>query len=605
VNFLKFQQLALYISCKLWIIERNDILHLFKPPMIPFPSLFLYKKISCAMSRFYLAAVVLVSLNACSAINELTGQNSAETETVTALETEPGIQTGESMLIEDLVSTAIDSGELDIENTRPAEEQVILPITPAVAMTANRVVEREINDYLQNRQRLLQLWIERGQLWFPMIEHIFAEEGVPDELKYLALGESALNPVARSSAGAAGMWQFMPATARGEGLRVDSWIDERMDPELSTRAAAKHLKILYDVYGGNWHLALAGYNCSYRCISRAVERAGGSIENPPSFWEIYPYLPRQTRNFIPKFIAAAMIVSDPERFGIQVEDIGQEYTYDLAHVSGMMSMETAAELAGTDLTTIRNLNPSVRRATLPDSAEAFPLKIPPGTYQRFVRTFNNLPEDEKVSPTEYSVRPGDTLAGIAERFQTSISELQAVNNIRTHLIYPDQNLLIPGTGISNDIALVNREPRSRNFGDTLYRPIKLNEGFQLVEQAGSSPENPLIAVSLSDDVVDDLVIPTIYNVRSGDTLGQISERFDVSIRDIQIWNNIRGTLIYPGQELTLHTSATEVSPTVYRVRRGDNLAAIARRFGVSVDNLKRLNGLNSDLIFPGQDLQVN
>ena len=175
------------------------------------------------------------------------------------------------------------------------------PVEPAVTMTANRVVELEINDYLQNRRNLLKIWIERGQIWFPMIETIFAEEGIPDELKYLALGESSLNPNAISYAGAAGMWQFMPATGRSEGLHVDSWIDERRDPELSTRAAAKHLKTLYESYSGNWHLALAGYNCSYRCINRAVNRTGGSIENPPSFWEIYPYLPQQTRNFIPKF----------------------------------------------------------------------------------------------------------------------------------------------------------------------------------------------------------------------------------------------------------------------------------------------------------------
>ncbi len=298
-------------------------------------------------------------------------------------------------LVEELVNSAGFSGDRDLENILldpiPSEPEIIQPVVPTIAMTANRVVELEINDYLQNRRNLLKLWIERSRLWFPMVESIFAEEGIPDELKYLALGESALNPTARSSAGAAGMWQFMPATARSEGLRVDSWIDERMDPELSTRAAAKHLKRLHEIYSGNWHLALAGYNCSYRCISRAVNRAGGSIENPPSFWEIYPYLPRQTRNFIPKFIAAALLISDPELYGIQVDDLGEEYTYDVVMVNGMLSLESAASLAGVDLPTIRNLNPSVRKATLPDSTESFPLKIPAGSYQNFVNAFAALP----------------------------------------------------------------------------------------------------------------------------------------------------------------------------------------------------------------------
>jgi len=555
--------------------------------------------------NFSLPLILLLSLSACASFDDMLTAKSTLDQTAIS-ENEQAIQ---EPLIEDLVNAANDSGERDIVST-PDEDAIqapvpIQPVTPTVAMTANRVVEREINDYLQNRRNLLRIWIERGQIWFPMIEQIFGEEGIPDELKYIALGESSLNPTARSSAGAVGMWQFMPATARGEGLRVDTWLDQRMDPELATRAAAKHLKILYDSYSGNWHLALAGYNCSYRCISRAVQRAGGSIENPPSFWEIYPYLPRQTRNFIPKFIAAALIVSDPERFGIQVDNLGQEYTYDVVLVEGMLSLETAAELAGVDLASIRRLNPSVRKASLPDTTEAYPLKIPAGTYERFVRAFELLPEEEKSSPSEYQVRSGDTLAAIARQFQTSVSELQAFNGIRNHLIYPGQNLMIPGTGITTDIAILSETARTVHYGQAMYRPIKLNEGFQIVEQAGSSEEEPLMAISLSDEVIDELVVPTIYNVRAGDTLGQIAERFDVSIRDIQVWNNIRGTTIFINQELTLHTAATAPSQQSYRVQRGDNLASIARRFGISVDNLKRLNGLNSDLIFPGQDLQIN
>jgi len=571
------------------------------------PNSFLQWRFSACLSSRTMVLVSSLMLAACSSVGAPENNNQANLAI-------PGVQNNEQV-VEGLVSSAGNSGDKDIENillegvplNPVVEPEIIQPIEPTVAMTANRVVELEINDYLQNRRNLLKLWIERGRIWFPMIETIFAEEGIPDELKYLALGESSLNPNARSYVGAAGMWQFMPATARGEGLRVDSWVDERRDPELSTRAAAKHLKTLYESYSGNWHLALAGYNCSYRCISRAVNRAGGSIENPPSFWEIYPYLPQQTRNFIPKFIAAALIVSDPELYGIHVEDLGQEYTYDSMLINGMLSLENAAVLAGVDLATIKSLNPSIRKATLPDSSKPFPLKIPAGSYQRFINAFSSLPEEQKIAPAEYTIRSGDTLDSIARRFETSVAELQAINNIRNHLIFPEQKLMIPGRGINTSISVATNDNvvGTIHYGDSIYRPIRLAEGFQLVEQAGSTPDNILMAVSLSDDVVDELVVPTIYQVHRGDTLSQIAERFDVSVRDIQNWNNIRGTTIYARQELTLHTAASAPSPQLYKVQRGDNLAAIARRFGLTVDNLKRLNGLNNDLIFPGQDLQLN
>jgi len=519
----------------------------------------------------------------------------------------------QAQIVETLVSGAGDLGDADIDGLQRepvTEEDAVLqaqqtePLTPTINMTANRVVERAINDYLQNRQTLLKIWIERSHTYFPMIEEIFAEEGVPDELKYLALGESSLRPTVRSSAGAVGMWQFMYGTARSSGLEINTYVDERRDPEKATRAAARHFKELYDSYNGNWEMVLAGYNCSYRCITRAARRAGKSIEDNPSYWEIYPFLPRETRGFVPKFVAAALIVSNPEMYGIQTEDFGQEITYDIAEINGMLSIEAAAMLTGTDEATIRALNPELLKASLPDQAEPYSLRIPLGTFDRFVRTFDSLPQEEKVSPSEYIIVRGDTLDRIARSFDTSVDELRSVNGIRGHLIHPGQKLLIPGTGISTTIALASREKKSVAYGENQFKPIKLRDEFQLVELSGSTESAPLMAVTLSPDVEDNLMIPTIYKVRGGDTLGIIAERFNVSVRDIQQWNNVRGTTIYINQELTIHSvGATPV--TTYRVQRGDNLSMIARRFGVSIENIKRWNGLRNNLIFPGQDLSIN
>lgn len=496
----------------------------------------------------------------------------------------------------------------------PAEIQ---PMVTTVPMTPNRIVERTINDFLQNRRGMLQSWVGRSQTYFPMIEQIFAEEGVPDELKYIALGESGLNPIAGSPAGAVGMWQFMPETGRSEGLRVDQWVDERRDPEKSTRAAARHLQALYESYNGRWHLALAGYNCSYRCITKAVEKAGHSMDAAPSFWDVFQNLPKETREFIPRYIATALIVSNPEMYGIQVEDLGQELAYDVVHVQGMLSLEEAARLAGTDLPSIRSLNPALLKSTLPPAdAEPYALKLPLGTYDHFIANFNQSAPTATAAEGEYVVKNGDTLGLIAQRHKITVVELQAVNGIAGHLIRVNQRLRIPGMGGVSNVQLASTERLEVNYGKAEFKPIKLAEEFQLVHQSGSKPGAPLLAVSLNlnEAELDEgalSLVPTIYKVRPGDTVGGIAKRYGVSVASIQQGNNIRNNMIFPNQELTIHSATNIVDPPqtpggvlTYKVQPGDSLYEIALRYNQSVDAIKRLNGLSNDVIRPGQSLQL-
>lgn len=534
-----------------------------------------------------------------------------------AAETVAQLSSNQTPVIERLVYEAAASRRQQLEQA-PAEdpETPIEPVTATIPMTPNRIVERTLNDYLQNRRSVLQVWASRGQIYFPMIEQIFAAEGIPDELKYLALGESGLNPTARSSAGAVGMWQFMPVTARGEGLRVDSWVDERRDPEKATRAAARHIKALHEDYNGRWHLALAGYNCSYRCITRAINRAGGSIDEPPTYWDIYPNLPRETRGFVPKFIATALILSNPGMYGIDVQDLGQRLAYDLVQVKGMLRLDDAARLAGTDLATMRNLNPALLKATLPNDPEPYTLKIPLGSYERFVTAFaRETPAAGSAGPGEYVVQKGDTLGKIARDHSTSVEEIQALNGIRGTLINIDQRLQIPGKGGVSNIDIVSTERAFVEYPAPAFTPIKLGDEFQLVHQSGSTPEKPLLAVSLNLNVVEPdegalSLVPTIYKVQSGDTLGTIAQRFGVSVASLQTGNGLDDTTIFPNQELTIHSATNIVDPPQsganrYQVQSGDNLYDIARRYGMSVDNLKQMNNLRSNMIHPGQSLNVN
>jgi len=533
------------------------------------------------------------------------------------------VATHSEPVIENLVNQATQRryAPIDLLPAPAANEEEVALVTTVVPMTANRIVERTINDYLQNRRSVLQMWIGRGQTYFPMIEQIFAEEGVPDELKYLALGESGLNPTAGSPAGAMGMWQFMAQTARAEGLRVDNWVDERRDPEKSTRAAAHHLKALHNDYNGRWHLALAGYNCSFRCISRSVERAGGTIEDPPSYWDVYPFLPQETRAFVPNYIAASLVVSHPEFYGIEVEDLGQEFAYDQVLVQGMLSLEDAARFAGTDLPSIKNLNPALLRGTLPNDPEPFPLKLPLGTYDRFVSAFETVQPQGANEAGTYVVKKGDTLGKIAQQYKVGVAEIQTANGIKGSLINIGQKLDIPGQGRSTAITLVSTERNAVVYGKSEPRPIRLGDEFQLVQQSGSTPGKPLMAVRLSELDEDEGVlslVPTIYKVSRGDTLGAIAKRFGVSVASIQETNRLKGNMIIAGQSLTIHSATTRAlesatlpattaqqSTRSYEVQNGDNLYDIARKFGVSIDSIKQLNRLPNDLIRVGQHLLLD
>lgn len=556
-------------------------------------------------------SLILLAISGCSNIPQ-TAVSTRDTQSAQTVQT----ATNRSPVLETLVQEAARRSELPLPGVT-GEPIEVAPVTTTIPMTPNRVVERTINNLLQNNRGVLRAWAERSQVYFPMIEKIFAEEGVPDELKYLAIGESGLNPTVRSPAGAVGMWQFMPVTARSEGLRVDEWVDERRDPEKATRAAARHIKKLNQDYNGRWHLSVAGYNCSYRCITRAVKKAGFSMEEPPSYWEVYSHLPKETRDFVPKFIATALLISNPAMFGIPVENLGEELAYDTVEVRGTLSLEDAARLAGTDLPTIRKLNPALLRSTLPGDGTPYSLKLPFGSYDLFVRNFKQEAPASVSGSGLYVVKKGDTLGRIAQLHDVSVKELQMANGIEGHLININQKLSIPGRSSLDRVELLSTERQSVAYGSTSFKPIELGKEFTLVHQSGSTPEKPLLAVSLNLEALQPEegvmnLVPTIYRVSRGDTLGAIAQRFGVSVASIQANNNLKGTAIFPNQELTIHSATNIVDPPqveggvlTYQVQRGDNLYAIARRFNTNVDKIKQLNGLADNMIHPGQNLRVD
>ncbi|MDA0377971.1 MAG: LysM peptidoglycan-binding domain-containing protein, partial [Bacteroidetes bacterium] len=514
-----------------------------------------------------------------------------------------------------------------LEDVAPSGLQ---PVGTEFPMTMNRLVESSMEFLLRERRESLQTWMKRADTYFPMIEQIFEEEGVPDELKYLAMIESGVNPRARSWASAVGMWQFIAATGRYYDLNVNAWVDDRMDPELATRAAAKHLRDLYRAYDQDWQIALAGYNCSPRCINRA-KRASGVAK--PTFWDIYPHLPRETRNYIPTYIAAALITSNPSAYGLERGEPGPDYTYHVVPVTGMLSLSDVASMTDTDVNTIKAPNPNLRRDTLPPTVGAFYLRIPTGSYDSFVVAYEALPESARRPSGEYIVKRGDTLSGIGSQFGVSVAQIMQKNGLRSTNIRIGQRLVVPIADYSNtipDIQFADASSATVQYRRRMSRPILMEQQALASSATPPPPETVEPAAPSATPVrtasqrVDDSDGPSdnvqpqkeaeapvrvVHTVRRGETLSGIASRYGVAVNNIQNWNSLSNSRINSGQQLTIYTDGRDAgTPTnqsvVHQVQRGDTLSEIATRYNVTVSQLRQWNDIRGSNIRVGQRLNI-
>jgi len=428
-----------------------------------------------------------------------------------------------------------------------------------IPMTTNRVVNQSISYLQEEPDEHVHRWLRRVQVYGPMIDHILAEEDVPRDLKYLAMAESGLNPRARSWAGAVGMWQFMPSTGRRYGLSVNSWVDERRDPEKATRAAARHLRDLYEQFG-DWHLAMAAFNCGAGCVRRALRRTDAE---DPTYWDAYDYLPRETRGYVPMFIAAAHVMERPEAYGFEPAEPTTAFSYDYVAVHGsMLSIDRLADLAGTELDVLRSLNPELRRGRVPPSKDRYHLRIPVGTYPRFVWNYADLPDQQKQPATTYAVRAGDTLSEIAQRFGTSTGVLQRLNGLDDTLIRQGQRLVVPVRNYDGALAAGGDadQPVRVQYGTSPpvrpLDPIDTDTDVQTSSSDGAETEassSQTIASTASPDAEDETSgeVSSTYQVQRGDTLVGIARRFGVSVAQLRAWNDLNGSRIYPGQQLQI------------------------------------------------------
>ena len=394
----------------------------------------------------------------------------------------------------------------------------------------------ELNDrvfsfiqYFTVRNRdYMKMVLARKEQYFPMYEETMKDFSMPVEIQHLSIIESGLDPKIKSHMGAMGLWQFMPATGREYGMQVNPDIDDRMDPEKSTEAAAKYLKALYKMFG-NWEVALAAYNCGPGNVRKAIRHSGGKT----TFWGIYDYLPKETRSYVSQFQAMLYILNHLEEHNLHLEEPSYPMEYEQVNFDKTFHLKTLASLTTVCLKELEKLNPSIKQGKVPESHRSMSIRVPKSK-AFFIK---------------------ENLASIGD----SLSKATPV-------------LLASTTPIETATKVSSAQPASARIA---------------------------------------------YKVKSGDALGTIANRHGVTLTQIKQWNNLGSNLIKEGQILIIHSNSnlstgktialnsdSPSSSKTYTVRPGDSLWMISQKHSLSIEQIKRLNNLNTTQIKPGQRLIV-
>jgi peptidoglycan lytic transglycosylase D len=466
--------------------------------------------------------------------------------------------------IDEIAEENIPQPESFDPNLRGRVEGEVSSIRHDLPLTVNDYVLTYLNFFRTPRgSEIVENGLRRAGRYRSMVERVLNQEGLPQDLIYLAQAESAFQPQAVSRAGARGMWQFMSFSGRKYGLQKSWWVDERQDPEQATRAAARYLRDLYDQFG-DWYLAMAAYNSGAGTVQRAIERTGYA-----DFWELYRrnVLPKETKNYVPIILALTLISKDPARYGIDVEAEPPQKT-DTVKPGKPIDLRLVAETIDADLDTLRMLNPELLRLVTPADPD-FVLRLPEGTAERFFAEIAAIPPDKWVSWRRHKVEAGESLSTIARRYHVLPAEIADANE--------------------------------------LPEGAPLEEGQRLIIPAAERP-----GVTLGKLMR--------YRVRRGDTLASIADEFDVSTTELRQWNHLRSNRVgrgvrlkvYPGGmtrpskqtrtapppaavsaavrgKISLPVIQARSNPVVHRVKSGETLWSIARAYRTTVEAIRSGN----------------
>lgn len=465
------------------------------------------------------------------------------------------------------------------DQTQSGSTGTAVTITPGfmttIPLTQNEYVSRCV-DYLtaDKGRKFFTKWIERTGKWFPMLKRIAREENMPEEIVHLAMVESALNPTVVSRASAVGMWQFMQSTGEIYKLRVTPWKDDRRDPERATRAAMRHLRDLYNDLG-DWHLALAAYNCGAGGVKRAIQASG--IENP-NFWDIRPFLPKETRDYVPMFIATTLITMQQEAYGFvpSLLRFEPEYKLDTIVVQEPIALSVLASCAGITCDSLKCLNTDLLSYSTPPS-EQHVVKVPLGSKDRVKEKLFAMAPEERLPWVLHEVQRGETLASIAARYEAPVRAIESANDGgRRSRVRPGVVLRIPRQALHTlrpaeapELFAEDTNESDKSSADSAgpYNSALANSATSAVTPAATSQQtvgSGSVSVSSESSSIASTSSPqdvrVLHTCKTGDNLFRIASAYGVSLTNLRVWNNLASNAgVRVGQQLVILNPAQPVN----------------------------------------------
>lgn len=563
-----------------------------------------------------------------------------------------------------------------------------------IEMPFNSVVKSYISMYVDRRRTLIENMLGLSTYYMPIFEQALEEEGMPLELKYLPIIESALNPNAVSRVGATGLWQFMLPTARGLGMEINSLVDERRDPIQSSKMAARYLKQLYNIYG-DWSLAIAAYNCGPGNVNKALRRAGGETEKK-DFWEIYPFLPSETRGYVPGFIAANYAMNYYDKHNISPALARRPIITDSVYVKKRVHFQQIADVLNIPIEEIRLLNPQYRKDIIPGDIKAYPLVLPSHQALCYIVSEDSIvahdaakyarrdvvepstgsttvSDDGKYIITEevkfHKVRRGETLSGLAKKYGVTINSIKKANGIKTLRrgttikIVTTKRVLKPqepeeetkeenvNTENVNTEEVASEEAGNETPEQSAVTPEEENEVIdnnkedgEVIDNSNSESNNEdvedvefigvtdeeksddkevkdnavesininksesdSIAISLPTDTIEvtqDNIVASEVNSRIQSTFNSRKAADEVQTESIVEEEIVKEEVEEKPAPVVEKKVEKKAQPVYHKVRSGETLSKIARRYGTTVKKIQRLNGFKNTKIKAGQRIRV-